>query len=73
MIIFFLSSCYIDTFENDTFIIPENSCDCVYYDYYSEKWYTMKLRPGIIYVGWQAFNRKDYCEQVQDGYLTNCN
>ena len=69
-----LISCYVDDLDvnKHTFVIPENTCDCVYYSDYDWEWKVMKLRPGIISFGWLSYNRLDYCEQVMKGYLTNC-
>ena len=69
-----LSSCYVEDIleQGDTFVIPENSCDCVYGDEYTSEWFTMKLRPGLKSFGWKSYNRKDYCEIVMKGYLINC-
>ena len=68
-----LQSCYVeDIFEQDVYLIPETMCDCVYYDDSYERWSKLELRPGQHSFGWLSYSRKDYCEQVMNGYLIDC-
>ena len=74
LLLLLLQSCYIeDILEQDVYVIPETMCDCVYYDADHDEWYKIKLRPGLQTFGWLSYSRKDYCEQVMEGYLIDCN
>jgi len=68
-----LQSCYIDDVDMPTYVVPDNLCDCVYYDEERGKWDVIKLQPGTRSVGWLTYSRRAYCEEVIRGYLTNCN
>jgi len=67
-------SCYVDDLNVDqqTFVIPENTCDCVYWYEDTQEWRIIKLRPGQTSIGWLSYSRLEYCEEVMIGYLTNC-
>lgn len=68
-------ACYIDDvfdIEKDIYVIPETMCDCVYYDNEMRRWSKIELRPGQHSFGWVSYSRKDYCEQVMEGYLVDC-
>ncbi len=68
-----LQSCYVeDIFEQDIYVVPETMCDCIYYDNSYERWSKLELRPGQHSFGWLSYSRKDYCEQVMNGYLIDC-
>ena len=73
LLLLLLQSCYIeDILEQDVYLIPETMCDCVYYDDSYERWSKLELRPGQHSFGWLSYSRKDYCEQVMEGYLIDC-
>ena len=73
LLLVLLQSCYIeDILEQDIYVIPEVMCDCIYYDADYDEWNKIKLRPGQHSFGWLSYSRKDYCEQVMNGYLIDC-
>ena len=68
------TSCYIDDINHETFVVPENFCNCVFYaaEAVPPRWEVVKLQPGTRNVGWLTYSRRDYCDKVLQGSLT-CN
>ena len=73
ILLILLSSCYVeDILEQDIYVVHDNTCVCIFYSEHDDSFHKTKLKPGTRKVGWNTYNRKDYCNQVLQGNLIDC-